>query len=223
MPKTIYLAGRITGDPNYKEKFAAAAQTLEAAGYIVVNPAILPEQGFTYAAYMRMARAMLAECEAICLLPDWQRSKGAKTEYRLAKKTGKEICRLHEDNRLGIAAVIRSYGKRLPSPLFRISHMIRGDFDIARADRLKKYGYIGNLEYRLTTRKARQRGVAGEAELLKCTKSTQAYVDDLQRRIDLQIKEAREYAIASLLPILRFLVAGVLGVLFGLLFVSAFL
>ena len=33
----IYIAGKITGEPNYKEKFDIAATSLEAQGHIVLN------------------------------------------------------------------------------------------------------------------------------------------------------------------------------------------
>lgn len=37
----VYLAGKITGDPNYREKFAAAAKKLEErAGVTVISPAV---------------------------------------------------------------------------------------------------------------------------------------------------------------------------------------
>lgn len=40
----VYLAGKITGDPNYREKFAAAAKKLaERAGVTVISPAVTPE------------------------------------------------------------------------------------------------------------------------------------------------------------------------------------
>ena len=54
---------------------------LEEGGFIVVNPALLPAEGFTWAAYMRMSGAMLAECAEVCFLPDWKESKGAKYEF----------------------------------------------------------------------------------------------------------------------------------------------
>ncbi len=37
----IYIAGKITGEPNYKEKFDIAATNLEEQGHIVLNPAEL--------------------------------------------------------------------------------------------------------------------------------------------------------------------------------------
>lgn len=89
--KTIYLAGQITGDPYYKKKFLMAETLMTQAGYAVVSPAYLPAQGLEYEAYMRIGAAMLAECSAICLLPDWIHSPGAMRECIEAKARGKEI------------------------------------------------------------------------------------------------------------------------------------
>ena len=75
--RTLYLAGKITGDPYYFTKFYNAQKKLEEGGFIVVNPALLPAEGFTWEAYMRMSDAMLAECAEVCFLPDWKESKGA--------------------------------------------------------------------------------------------------------------------------------------------------
>lgn len=78
--RTLYLAGKITGDPYYFTKFYNAQKKLEEGGF-VVNPALLPAEGFTWEAYMRMSGAMLAECDEVCFLPDWKESKGAKYEF----------------------------------------------------------------------------------------------------------------------------------------------
>lgn len=97
--ETVYLAGRITGDPFYKTKFYETARELTAAGFIVVDPAMLPAHGFTWEAYMRMSSAMLEECVAVCFLPDWTESRGATWEYGRAAATGKRIF-MFEDWRL---------------------------------------------------------------------------------------------------------------------------
>lgn len=55
--RTLYLAGKITGDPYYFTKFYNAQKKLEEGGFIVVNPALLPAEGFTWEAYMRMSGA----------------------------------------------------------------------------------------------------------------------------------------------------------------------
>lgn len=89
--KTVYLAGKITGDPFYRSKFYEAQKKLEEGGFIVVNPALLPSEGFTWEAYMRMSSAMLDECAAVCFLPDWTESKGATFEFGRAAALGKRV------------------------------------------------------------------------------------------------------------------------------------
>jgi len=89
--ETVYLAGKITGDTCYFSKFYAADQKLKAAGFIVLNPAMLPGEGFSHEAYMHMSAAMLDECGAVCFLPDWKESRGATYEYDRALALGKRI------------------------------------------------------------------------------------------------------------------------------------
>ena len=96
--KTIYIAGKITGDADYKAKFQRAREQLEARGYIVMDPSVLPD-GFAYEAYMRITGAMLAECDGICLLPDWTESEGAKREREQAIKAGKTVLHAYDLNK----------------------------------------------------------------------------------------------------------------------------
>lgn len=46
--KTVYLAGKITGDPFYRSKFYEAQKKLEEGGFIVVNPALEKIDGSTF-------------------------------------------------------------------------------------------------------------------------------------------------------------------------------
>ena len=89
--KTVYLAGKISGDPYYFSKFYEATKTLEEAGFAVLHGARLPGKGFTWDQYMRITWAMLEECEAVCMLPDWKESRGAAYEYGQAVAQDKEI------------------------------------------------------------------------------------------------------------------------------------
>lgn len=86
----IYIAGKITGEPNYKEKFDIAATSLEAQGHIVLNPAELPE-GMLPADYMRICFAMIDTADAIYLIKGWYSSSGASIERNYAMYTGKSI------------------------------------------------------------------------------------------------------------------------------------
>lgn len=86
----IYIAGKITGEPDYKEKFEAAAMNLEAQGYIVLNPAELPE-GMRAADYMRICFAMIDAADAVYLLKNWEYSSGASIEKDYAVYIGKAV------------------------------------------------------------------------------------------------------------------------------------
>ena len=86
----IYIAGKITGEPKYKEKFDIAATSLEEQGHIVLNPAELPE-GMLPADYMRICFAMIDTADAIYLLKGWYSSSGASIERSYAMYTGKSI------------------------------------------------------------------------------------------------------------------------------------
>ena len=82
----VYLAGKITGDPNYREKFAEAAKKLEErAGVTVISPAVTPE-GLKKADYMRICFAMLesADTAAFPAEPDGSAAAeaGASTVVR---------------------------------------------------------------------------------------------------------------------------------------------
>lgn len=85
----VYIAGRITGDPRYREKFAEAEAALREVGHIPLNPAVLPE-GMEAEDYMRICTAVLDSADAIGLLGDWADSPGAKLELHYADYVGKK-------------------------------------------------------------------------------------------------------------------------------------
>ena len=107
----IYLSGPMTGLPeNNYPAFHEAARTLRAKGHKVVNPAEIHPHGWlrrllhrvlrvlrlvrgkqlapTWADYMRADLRALLDCEAIALLPGWDRSRGARCEVSIADDLG---------------------------------------------------------------------------------------------------------------------------------------
>lgn len=95
----VYIAGKITGDPEYFEKFAKAAAYIEQQGYIrrqrniVLNPADMPE-GMSKADYMRICFAMIDTADFCVFLQDWEESRGARLERAYCEYIGKEAVTL---------------------------------------------------------------------------------------------------------------------------------
>ncbi|NLX57715.1 MAG: DUF4406 domain-containing protein [Phycisphaerae bacterium] len=88
-PKRIYVSGPMTGLPDHNfPAFHAAAARLREARYEVIDPAEnfggrtdLPRE-----TYLRADVILVAQCDAIAMLPGWQESRGAKLEYLLARE-----------------------------------------------------------------------------------------------------------------------------------------
>ena len=99
----IYIAGKITGVANFKEIFAEAEKELKQRNYEVFNPANIElehcdncecSEGQIWAKYMLKCLPQLAQCDVICLLPNWRESEGARIEYLFAKRAGLKVCEL---------------------------------------------------------------------------------------------------------------------------------
>lgn len=80
-PIKIYIAGKVTGNPNYKVDFANLKEWLKHhyPSAIILNPATLPE-GMTAADYMRICLAMIDSADLVVFSSDSKKSAGARLE-----------------------------------------------------------------------------------------------------------------------------------------------
>ena len=88
MATKIYIAGKITGDPDYKAKFEAAAEVYKKKGYTVLCPSWMPA-GMQPADYMRICFAMIDTADVVAFLPGFSKSPGARLEAEYCFYTDK--------------------------------------------------------------------------------------------------------------------------------------
>lgn len=81
----VYIAGKITNNPDYIKQFAEAEEELKASGHTVLNP--VKNKGFSYKEYIDMGLCELMKCDGIYLLEGWQESVGAILEHSYALAT----------------------------------------------------------------------------------------------------------------------------------------
>ena len=97
--KLIYISGKITGDDNYRTKFAMAEQRLIRDGYSVLNPVEAGDRldmvhkyaGLeppTWSEYMRKCLVTISGADDVYMLRDWQQSRGARLEHNIASELG---------------------------------------------------------------------------------------------------------------------------------------
>ncbi|MCP1651552.1 DUF4406 domain-containing protein [Pseudomonas nitroreducens] len=82
---------KLTSIPRIK-RVSLDRPRLRQFGYHVENPA---DQGlidgFEWADYLRLDLTKLITCQAIALLPGWDKSKGARPEYHVASELGMQV------------------------------------------------------------------------------------------------------------------------------------
>ena len=91
---SIYISGKITGEPDYKTKFEEAETRIRAKypQAEIINPAKnhVDERGLSpqqiWDAYMAISRQQIRRSTLVVYLPCWVRSKGAQEEISLAQK-----------------------------------------------------------------------------------------------------------------------------------------
>jgi hypothetical protein len=90
----IFISGPMSTHSDFnRPAFNSTSDALSLAGYVVLNPAILPD-GLTQAQYMQIDLTMLQCCDAIFMLNNWDDSAGAMAEHALAMKLGLTV--IHE-------------------------------------------------------------------------------------------------------------------------------
>lgn len=83
----IYLSGKITGlELSDAQKLFENAEKEMSQFYDVVNPMKLRhDHDQTWESYMKEDIKAMMDCQFICMLPNWEQSKGAKIEKDLAE------------------------------------------------------------------------------------------------------------------------------------------
>lgn len=89
----VYISGPISGCPNgNRSMFYKLASMISKIHHVsgVVNPHELHEDAkdLSWIGYMRRDIKAMVECDQVFLLEGWLWSRGARLEYRLAKKLG---------------------------------------------------------------------------------------------------------------------------------------
>lgn len=88
MKKTIYIAGKISGEPiaQCTIKFGTIQKEIERAGHKAVNPLeVVIDPTTTWNQAMRKDIKALMDCDAIFLLADYKNSRGAMLEAQIAQ------------------------------------------------------------------------------------------------------------------------------------------
>ena len=121
--RTVYIAGPMRGLKNQNfEEFYKAEAMLNLWGYDVVNPArldmeckeahwnwpsksVMTDNSFTIEqALDRDFKAILNNCEAVFVLPNWVNSQGSLRETWLALSTGRGVFKFDAKNPVNIDA-----------------------------------------------------------------------------------------------------------------------
>lgn len=90
----VYISGAITNNPEAKQQFDDAKQTLLdlKKDYQPISPMDLPHKhDLTWQSFMREDIKALMDCDGIYLIEGWQRSIGARIEKDLAESLNMKI------------------------------------------------------------------------------------------------------------------------------------
>lgn len=103
--KSVYISGPMTGLPDLnREAFAWAEALVSMRGLTPVNPHTLCDPSWDWNRCMRADVKALCACDALLLLPGWERSNGAQLELHIAHRLGLVV--------LTDADALRQYAER---------------------------------------------------------------------------------------------------------------
>ena len=85
--KTLYLLGAITYNPNHKQDFERADKDLTEAGYTVISPLHICDDGWDWVTCMRQRiKALVLGSDAVAFIPSDYISAGKELELHIAQR-----------------------------------------------------------------------------------------------------------------------------------------
>ena len=94
-----YIAGPMTGLPDLNfPAFYREAAHYRSQGWEVVNPAeINPDPEAKWVDCMKADIPQLLTCDTVCMLPNWERSKGASLEHHIARSLDLKVIYINRE------------------------------------------------------------------------------------------------------------------------------
>jgi len=90
--RTLYLSGAITHNPNYKREFEAARKDLTEAGYAVISPLDICDDGWGWETCVRRCiEELVTQCDSVAVIPSSYTSEGEELEIFIAHSLGMQV------------------------------------------------------------------------------------------------------------------------------------